>query len=677
MVKIFKTMVMCSSVVLMGSCVESKEKQTEFDWVVDRFDNAKILRYQVPGYEELPLNEKLLIYYLSEAALYGRDILFDQNFKYNLAVRRTLEAVYQNYEGDKNSSEWRSFEEYVKKVWFSNGVHDHDSNDKFVPKFSSEYFDILIAGTPSDKLPQDFGTNKELVACVKSVVLDPSIYAKKSNQTEGEDVITTSANNYYSGVTQSEVEKFYADMAVESDPCPISYGLNSQLVKVDGEIVERVWKVDGMYSEAIEKVVYWLEKAKTVANESQKALIEKLISYYKSGDLRTFDEFNTLWVKDTASTVDFINGFTETYGDPMGYKASWESLVNFKNVEATKRTQVISDNAQWFEDRSPVDDKFKKEKVKGVSAKVITVAMLGGDCYPTTPIGVNLPNADWIRRDYGSKSVTIENITSAYAEAGKGSGFVEEFFLREDDRKCLAEFGTLADNLHVDLHECLGHGSGQLAPGTKGDELKQYGATLEEARADLFALYYLADEKLIELGIVPSEQTYKAEYSKYIMNGIMTQLTRVQLGKDVEQAHMRNRKLVAEWCYENGAKDSIIVKVVENNKTYFVVNDFEKLRVLFGDLLKEIQRIKSEGDFNAGKELVERYAISVDRDLHKEVLDRYNALNLEPYNGFVNPVYTPVVENGEIVDVKIDYSQNYVDQMLEYSNKYSVLPTKN
>ena len=677
MMKIFKTMIVCSSVVLMGSCAESNEKKLEFDWVVDRFDDAKILRYQVPGFEELPLNEKLLIYYLSEAAMYGRDILFDQNFKYNLAVRRTLEAIYQNYEGDKTSSEWDSFEIYLKKVWFSNGVHNHDSNDKFVPAFSAEYFDALIAETPNDKFPQDFGTNQELLECVKGVVFNPNEYAKKSNQTEGDDVITTSANNYYSGVTQSEVEKFYTDIVVENDPCPVSYGLNSQLAKVDGEIVERVWKVDGMYTEALDKVVYWLEKAKSVANESQEPLIGKLISYYKSGDLRTFDEFNTLWVKDTSSTVDFINGFTETYGDPMGYKASWESLVNFKNIEATKRTQVISDNAQWFEDHSPVDTQFKKEKVKGVSAKVITVAMLGGDCYPTTPIGVNLPNADWIRRDYGSKSVTIQNITYAYAEAGKGGGFTEEFFLREEDRNRLKEFGTLADNLHVDLHECLGHGSGQLAPGTKGDELKQYGATLEEARADLFALYYLADAKLIELGIVPSEETYKAEYSKYIMNGIMSQLTRVQLGKDVEQAHMRNRKLVAEWCYENGKNEDVIIKVVENNKTYFVVNDFEKLRVLFGDLLKEIQRIKSEGDFIAGKELVEKYAIAVDKDLHKEVLDRYAALNLEPYNGFVNPVYTPVLENGEIVDIAIDYSQDYVTQMLEYSNKYSVLPTMN
>ncbi|MBE5034654.1 dihydrofolate reductase [Rikenellaceae bacterium DSM 108975] len=663
----------------MTACGEKKGPAAEKanDWVVDRFDDIRVLRYEVPGFEELTLPEKKLVYYLNEAALCGRDILFDQNFRYNLPLRRTLEAIYADYPGDRTTPQWAAFEKYLKKVWFANGVHHHYSNDKFTPEFSEAYFDSLVMVTPAESFPQDFGTMVELMTVVKPVMFNPALYHKRLDQTAGQDMLAASSMNYYRGVSQKEAEAFYAAMAVPGDATPVSYGLNSQLVKEDGKLVERVWRVGGMYSPAIEKIVFWLEKAAEVAEPHQRETIGALISYYRSGDLKEFDRFNILWVQDTVSRVDFVNGFTETYGDPLGYKASWEGLVNFRNEEATRRTQAISEAAQWFEDHSPVDDRYKKKKVKGVSAKVITAAILGGDCYPATPIGINLPNADWIRKDYGSKSVTIQNITDAYDEAAKGNGFQEEFVLREEDRERMRQYGSLGDNLHTDLHECLGHGSGQLAPGVKGDELKNYGSTLEEARADLFALYYLADPKLVELGVVPSDEVAKAEYAHYVMNGLMTQLTRIKPGKDVEEAHMRNRKLISEWCYEKGRADNVIELVEQNGKTYVVVNDFGKLRALFGDLLREIQRIKSEGDFAAGRDLVETYGVKVDPKLHAEVLERYARLRLEPYAGFINPVYKPVMENGEIIDIKIEYPTDYPAQMMEYSRNYSFLPSRN
>ena len=657
----------------MISCHEKKTEDAP--WILDRFDDIKILRYEVPGFAELPLREKELIYYLAEAAKCGRDIMFDQNFKYNLPVRRTLEVIYENYDGDRTTPEWKALEKYLKKVWFANGIHHHYSNDKFVPEFPKEYFLAVAESIPVEKFGDELNA---LRAVVCEAIFNPELYKTQLNQAEGQDLVTTSANNYYEGVTQAEVEEFYRSMADPADPEPVSYGLNSKLVKDEnGTIRERVWKVGGMYSPVIEKIVYWLEKAQGVAQEPQKATIAALIDYYKTGDLHDFDRYNILWVRDTVSNVDFVNGFIEDYGDPLGRKASWESLVNFMDKEACHRTEVISENAQWFEDHSPVDSAYRKKVVKGVSAKVITAAMLGGDCYPATPIGINLPNADWIRKEHGSKSVTIDNITYAYAQAAHGDGFLEEFMLRPEDRERIDKYGKLADDLHTDLHECLGHGSGQLAPGVKGGELKNYTSTLEEARADLFGLYYLGDPKMVELGLIPSLDVAYAEYARYIMNGMMTQLARIEPGKNVEEAHMRNRKLIAEWCYEKGRADNVIEKVVKDGKTYIVVNDYEKLRTLFGDLLREIQRIKSTGDFAAGQALVETYGVQVDPALHKEVLDRYAKLKLEPYAGFVNPVYKPVMENGEIVDVLIEYTDDYPGQMMEYSENYSFLPSVN
>ena len=631
----------------MISCHEKKTEDAP--WILDRFDDIKILRYEVPGFAELPLREKELIYYLAEAAKCGRDIMFDQNFKYNLPVRRTLEVIYENYDGDRTTPEWKALEKYLKKVWFANGIHHHYSNDKFVPEFPKEYFLAVAESIPVEKFGDELNA---LRAVVCEAIFNPELYKTQLNQAEGQDLVTTSANNYYEGVTQAEVEEFYRSMADPADPEPVSYGLNSKLVKdEDGTIRERVWKVGGMYSPAIEKIVYWLEKAQGVAQEPQKATIAALIDYYKTGDLHDFDRYNILWVRDTVSNVDFVNGFIEDYGDPLGRKASWESLVNFMDKEACHRTEVISENAQWFEDHSPVDSAYRKKVVKGVSAKVITAAMLGGDCYPATPIGINLPNADWIRKEHGSKSVTIDNITYAYAQAAHGDGFLEEFMLRPEDRERIDKYGKLADDLHTDLHECLGHGSGQLAPGVKGGELKNYTSTLEEARADLFGLYYLGDPKMVELGLIPSLDVAYAEYARYIMNGMMTQLARIEPGKNVEEAHMRNRKLIAEWCYEQGKADNVIEWIEQDGKTYVVVNDYTKLRKLLGRMLREVQRIKSEGDFEAGKALVEKYAVTVDPKLHAEVLTRYKALDIEPYSGFVNPQYELVEKNGKVVDV--------------------------
>ena len=641
-------------------------------WIIDRFDDIKVLRYEVPGFEQLPLQQKVLIYYLAQATKAGRDILFDQNFKYNLTVRRALETIYNKYDGDRSAAEFVAMEKYLKKVWFANGIHHHYSNDKFRPEFSRAWFEQMLAKYIDQ---QSLPIESDLLC---DVIFDPTLYAKRLEQTDGKDLVAESACNYYEGVTMKEVEEFYAAMRDENDPTPISYGLNSKLVKgKDGKIVEQTWKLGGMYSAAIEQIVYWLEKAAQVAEEPQKSTINTLVNYYRTGNLREFDRYNILWVGDNESNVDFVNGFIEDYGDPMGRKASWEGTVNFIDSTACRRTQILSANAQWFEDNAPIDPKFRKKEVKGVSAKVITVAMLGGDCFPSTPIGINLPNADWIRKEYGSKSVTIDNITYAYDKAAQGNGFNEEFMLRTEDRERIAQYGKLSDDLHTDLHECLGHGSGQLAEGVKGGELKSYTSTLEETRADLFGLYYLGDPKMVEIGLIPSLDVAKAQYADYIMNGMMTQFSRIELGKNVEEAHMRNRKLIAEWCYEKGKTDNVIEWVKQDGKSYIVVNDFDALRRLFGELLKEVQRIKSTGDYEAGRKLVEDYAVKIDYDLHKEVLERYAKLNLEPYSGFVNPDYELVEKDGEIVDVKIVYKSDFTEQMLHYSTEWSFLPSIN
>ena len=649
----------------LTSCTEQPK---EAAWIVDKFDDIKVIRYEVPEFENLPLNEKLLVYYLAESAKCGRDIMFDQNFKYNLTIRRALEQIYTTYEGDKNDENFLAMEKYLKKVWFANGIHHHYSNDKFTPEFSREWFVAQLEGVDTGVV-----SHEELA----EVIFNPELYASRLNQTAGVDMIAASAGNYYEGLTQAEVEKFYNNMIDPKDPRPISYGLNSKLVKKNGKIYEQTYKVGGMYTEAIEQVVYWLEQAEAVAEEPLKTTIGLLIKYYRTGDLRDFDAFNISWVQDTQSNVDFVNGFTETYGDPLGFKASWESVVNFVDKAACSRTQIISENAQWFEDNSPINPAYRKPVVKGVSAKVITVAMLGGDCYPATPIGINLPNADWIRKEYGSKSVTIDNITYAYKKAAQGNGFSEEFVLREDDRERMKEWGKLSDDLHTDLHECLGHGSGQLAPGTTGTELGSYSSTLEETRADLFALYYLGDEKLVEIGLIPTLDVAKAQYASYIMNGMMTQLSRIELGKNVEESHMRNRKMIAEWCYEKGKENNVIEWIEKDGKKYIVVNDFDALRKLFGDMLYEVQRIKSEGDYEAGKALVENYGVTVEPELHKQVRERYYALGIEPYGGFVNPEYSLVEKDGEIVDVVVSYPANYVEQHLHYSKDYSFLPSMN
>ena len=652
-----------------------KEK---FSYIVDQFADLQILRYQVPGFENLSLRQKQLLYHLSEAALMGRDILFDQNGRYNLVIRRTLEAVYQYGTVDKSSADYQAFEVYLKRVWFANGIHHHYGEDKFIPGFSEAFFDAAVRSVDASLLPLKAGeTVDTLLARLKPVIFDPTVMPKRTVQSGDTDWIQASANNYYGeDVTQAEVEAFYGKMKAEGDSrCPLSYGLNSRLEKENGQLVERVWKVGGLYSEAIERIVAELEKAAAFAeNEKQRQIIATLIDYYRTGDLRTFDAYSILWVEDTDSQVDFVNGFIETYGDALGLKASWESTVNFRNEEATRRTQTISENAQWFEDHSPVDQRFKKEQVKGVSAKVITVTMLGGDCYPSTPIGINLPNADWIRRDHGSKSVTIENIMEAYDKASQGSGFSDEFVWSDEERNRIKTYGFLTDMLHTDLHECLGHGSGQLLPDTDPDALKAYASTLEEARADLFGLYYLADPKMQELGLVPDGEAFKAEYYKYMMNGLLTQLVRIEEGKDVEEAHMRNRQLIARWVFEQGATDKVVELKKREGKTFVVINDYQQLRALFGKLLAEVQRIKSEGDYEAGRSLVENYGVKIDPVLHHEIRERYVRLHLSPYKGFVNPVMREVKDDsGHVTDITLDYTEGYAEQMLRYSRDYSYL----
>lgn len=663
-----------------GGIKTSTSKVDKFEYNVEKFADLQILRYRVPGFEELSLKQKELIYYLTQAALEGRDILFDQNGKYNLRIRRTLEAVYTNYKGDKQSPEFLKMEVYLKRVWFASGIHHHYAADKFMPDFSQDFFRKAVLSVDPAMLPLAKGqTAAQLCDEIFPVIFDAKIMPKRVNQADGEDLVMTSASNYYDGVTQDEAEAFYARMKDPKDETPVSYGLNSRLVKENGKVFEKVWKVGGLYTQAIEKIVYWLKKAEGVAeNDSQKAVINKLIQYYQTGNLKDFDEYAIQWVKDLDSRIDFVNGFTESYGDPLGMKASWESLVNFKDLEATKRTEVISSNAQWFEDNSPVEKQFKKEKVKGVSAKVITAAILAGDLYPATAIGINLPNANWIRAHHGSKSVTIGNITDAYNKAAHGNGFNEEFVYSEAEKQLIDKYADLTNDLHTDLHECLGHGSGKLLPGVDPDALKAYGSTIEEARADLFGLYYVADPKLVELKLVPSSDAYKAEYYTFLMNGLMTQLVRIEPGNNVEEAHMRNRQLIARWVFEKGAADKAVEMVQKDGKTYVVVNDYQKVRQLFGELLSEIQRIKSTGDFKAARALVENYAVKVDPKLHAEILERYKKLNLAPYKGFVNPKYELVKDkDGKIVDVTVSYDEGYAEQMLRYSKEYSPLPSVN
>ena len=671
---------MAAALTVLTACGRSAQSTVEtdkFDYTVEQFADLQILRYRVPGFEQLSLKQKELVYYLTEAALQGRDILFDQNGKYNLRIRRALEAVYTGYTGDKNSADFKALEVYLKRVWFSNGIHHHYGCEKFVPGFTPEFFKQALVGVDASELPLAEGqTLAQFCDEIFPVIFDPAVMPKRVNQADGEDLVLTSACNYYEGVTQKEAEDFYNALKNPNDETPVSYGLNSRLVKEDGKIQEKVWKVGGLYGQALEKIVYWLQKAEGVAETpEQKAVIAKLIEYYETGDLKTFDDYAILWVKDLNSRIDFVNGFTESYGDPLGMKASWESLVNFKDLEATHRTEVISSNAQWFEDHSPVDKQFKKEEVKGVSAKVITAAILAGDLYPSTAIGINLPNANWIRSQHGSKSVTIGNITDAYNKAAHGNGFNEEFVYSQAELDNIDKYADLTDELHTDLHECLGHGSGKLLPGVDPDALKAYGSTIEEARADLFGLYYVADPKLVELGLLPDTDAYKAQYYTYLMNGLMTQLVRIEPGNQIEEAHMRNRALIARWVFEKGNADKVVELMKKDGKTYVVVNDYAKLRALFGDLLAEIQRIKSTGDFEAARQLVENYAVKVDPVLHAEVLERYKKLNLAPYKGFVNPKYEAVTDaSGNITDVKVTYDEGYAEQMLRYSKDYATLP---
>lgn len=647
-----------------------------FIYSVDKFADLQILRYKVHNFESLSLNQKKLVYFLSEAALHGRDILFDQNGKYNIKIRRLLEAVYIHYDGDRSDTEFQAFEVYLKRVWFSSGIHHHYSTDKFIPGFSVDFLRDVVMSLDKSFLPLAQGeTVVSLCNDLFPVIFDPEIMPKRVNQIDGEDLLLTSASNYYEGVTQQEAEEFYSAMKSPEDETPVMYGMNSRLEKKDGRITEVVWKLDGEYGNAISKIVYWLEKAMDVAeNEQQREVIRLLIEFYRTGDLKIFDDYSICWLKDTESHVDFVNGFIESYGDPLGMKSSWESIVNFKDLEATRRTEILSNNAQWFEDNSPVSQQFKKSEVKGVSAKVITAAILAGDLYPASAIGINLPNSNWIRSVHGSKSVTIGNLTDAYNKAAKGNGFREEFVYGEYEKKLLDKYADLTGDLHTDLHECLGHGSGKLLPGVDPDALKAYGATIEEARADLFGLYYISDAKMVELGLIPDSEAYKAEYYSYIMNGLITQLVRIEPGCCIEESHMRNRQLIAAWVLEHGADDGVVQLVTQDSKTFVKINDYEKLRSLFGTLLAEIQRIKSEGDYEAARELVEKYAVKVNPALHSEILERYKALNLAPYKGFINPVYTVLTDNdNNIIDVKIDYSEGYEEQMLRYSRDYSNL----
>lgn len=662
------------SAMLVASC-SAPEKKQEFRWAADRFADIKVMRYQVPGFEDLSLRQKKLVYFLSQAALCGRDILFAQNGAYNLAIRKTLDAVVASETSDRTTPEWSAFMTYTKQVWFANGIYHHYGNDKFTPGFTEEWFRVAVATCDPGLLPVRSGATVDaLLDEICPVMFDPAILPKKVSQDASQDMVQNSAVTFYRGVTEKEAVAYYESRKDPRDPAPPSYGLNTTLAKENGRIVEKQWKADGVYGPAIREIITWLRRASDVAeNDRQKQTIDTLIAYYRSGDLRDFDAYNILWLQDTVSSVDFVNGFIETYNDPLGIKASWESIVNFKDVAATRRAETITANAQWFEDNSPVDPRFKKKEVRGVSAKVITVAQLGGDCYPTTPIGINLPNADWIRAAHGSKSVTLENITYAYDQAALGDGFNEEFYSSPEEVRLLEKYGALVDNLHTDLHECVGHASGQLMPGVTADALKNYNAPIEEARADLFALYYLMDPRLVEWGLLPSQDAAKAGYIEQILNGLFTQLKRIEPGKNIEEAHMRNRQLIARWCYEKGRSENVIEMVQREGKTYFRINDFARLRALFGELLKEVQRVRSEGDYEGAKALVESYGVKVDPVLHHELLARYKKLNLAPYGGFMNPVFTAVERDGEITDVQVTYPDDFIGQMMEYGKKYSFL----
>ena len=658
-----------------GAASQALAQEDTFPYNNEQFADIQMLRFKVEGFDDLTLRQKTLVYYLSEAALQGRDILWDQNGRYNLRIRRMLETIYTDFKGDRTTADYKAFEVYLKRTWFSSGIHHHYGSEKFQPAFSQAW--LREAERSAGISAAQMQANEELFP----VIFDPSVMPMRTNQKDGEDLVLTSAGNYYGpGVTQAEAEEFYAQRKPASDPRPIMMGYNSRLVKdEDGVLREEVWREHGLYGQAITKIIENLQQARPYCDtEKQQRVIDKLIEYYRTGDLRTFDEYSILWLKDTEDLVDFVNGFTETYGDPLGMKASWESIVNFKDLEATKRTEKLSQNAQWFEDHSPVDPRFKKENVKGISAKVITAAILGGDLYPSTAIGINLPNSDWVRRDYGSKSVTIGNLTDAYNKSARGSGMGKEFVIDKATLELIEKYGDLCDDLHTDLHECLGHGSGKLLPGTDPDSLKAYGAAIEEGRADLFGLYYVADPKLVELGLTPNAEAYKSQYYTYMQNGLLTQLVRIKPGQNIEEAHMRNRSFIAHWALEHGKKDKVVELVKKKGKTFVKINDYEALRGLFGQLLAEVQRIKSEGDYAAARNLVETYGVKVDPEIHREVLERYERLNLSPYKGFINPVYIPVRDaQGRITDVKIDYTEGYAEQMLRYSRDYNNLPAIN
>lgn len=649
-----------------SACKKEPAEEVKFRYLADEFADLKVIRYKIPGWENLSFEQKQYIYHLSEAAKAGRDIFWDQNFKYGLKIRKVLEKIFDQYKGEKESDEYKEFLVYAKRVFFSNGIHHHYAEEKFLPGCTKEYF---------SKLMEQSG-QQELTDIIIPMLYDPQLFPHRKNTTGTGDLLLESSVNFYEGVSRTEAEAFYAKMEDPKDSQPISYGLNSRLVKKDGKVYEEIYKADGLYGPAIEQIIHHLQKAAEHAeNDKQREYISLLVEYYKTGDLRTWDLYNIAWVKDTESPVDFINGFIETYNDPLGMKATWEAVVNFKDQEASKRTDIISSNAQWFEDNSPIDPQFKKKEVKGVSAKVITVAQLGGDCHPTSPLGINLPNADWIRKEHGSKSVTIANISEAYDKAAEESpkSLTTEFSWNQEEIDLLRTYGSLTNNIHTDLHECLGHGSGQLMDGTPSNALKEFSSPLEEARADIFALYYMADPKMLELGILPDADAYKAAYLSYIRNGLFTQFVRIDLGKTVTQAHMQGRKLIAEWCYEKGKEENVIERVTKEGKTYFVINDYVKLRALFADLLRELQRIKSQGDYAAGKNLIETYSINIDPSLHKELKERYASLELKPYGGFINPDIIPVEKDGKVIDYKVEYPEDFLGQMLEYGKKYSFL----
>ncbi len=650
----------------------------DFKYTDEKFADIQMLRYKVQGFEKLTLKQKTLIYYLSESALYGRDILFDQNGAYNLRIRKMLETVYTDFKGNRNSEDFKGMTEYLKKVWFSNGIHHHYGCEKFVPAFSQQFLRNALYSVDRKKLPlQDGQTLDEFCNEIFPVIFDPNVYPMRVNQKDGEDLIKTSAENFYGeDITQKEVEDFYEQIRKTGGDKPVMFGLNSKLVKKNGKLKERKWTTTGMYGAAISKIVFYLQKAIPFAeSEEQAAVIRKLIDFYVSGDLKDFDDYSILWVKNTNDLIDFTNGFIEVYGDPLGMRGSWEAFANFKDLETTARTETLSSNAQWFEDHSPVDARFKKSECKGISAKVINATILAGSLYPSTAIGINLPNSNWIRKEYGSKSVTIGNLTDAYNKAAHGNGFEEEFVYGKDTKELIDKYGDICDDLHTDLHECLGHGSGKLLPGVSDDTLKAYGSTIEEGRADLFALYYLADDKLVTLGLTPSKDAYKSQYYTYMLNGLMTQLVRIKPGNTIEEAHMRNRSFIAHWAYEHGKAQNVVEMFKENGKTHLRINDYEALRGLFGKLLAEVQRIKSEGDFKAARELVETYGVKVDPELHQELLKRHERLHISPYKGFINPVYTAVKDSrGNIKDVKISYKEAYDHQMLRYSKDYAPLP---